>query len=436
MPGKNKIEKDPASGKPVLRDIVSKKPRPALPPRITKQVFPETPITIRKEEKKKIPFKIKIGKWFYIAGVIVITFFIAALATRAFSRAEIILTPRQEFIDAEEALGASADSIEDLSLEAVTLEDEITESGPTETSKDGEGKSSGQVIIYNAFSQTPQVLVANTRLESSGKIFRIKNQVKIPAATSQNGKLIPGSIETTIYAEKPGPDYNIGLADFTIPGFRGTPKYEKFYARSKTAIGGGFSGASKIVTPDSVEALMTKAQESLKNKLREKIARDLPRGIFLPEGAVEIKMELLEVDPPINSQADNFKIKARGTLRALVLEREEISKVLSDKYLNLKESEKTDIANLEKLDVRISGLDFENKKMNVKISGKAHFVWLIDEDSLKNDLLGASKGIREQVFRNYSGIERAEIDFSPGWWRFFPKDKQKIEITTILKENP
>lgn len=45
-----------------------------------------------------------------------------------------------------------------------------------------------------------------------------------------------------MYADGYGTEYNSAETDFTIPGFKGTPREKSFYARSKGTITSGFIG--------------------------------------------------------------------------------------------------------------------------------------------------------------------------------------------------
>jgi len=59
-------------------------------------------------------------------------------------------------------------------------------------------------------------------------MYRIDSSVIIPGYQKVNGKIIPGSIEATVYADQAGDGYNLKLADltgdFSIPGFKGDPR--------------------------------------------------------------------------------------------------------------------------------------------------------------------------------------------------------------------
>ena len=91
-------------------------------------------------------------------------------------------------------------------------------------------KAHGSVVIYNEYNSSPQTLVATTRLESSdGKIFRLTKNIVVPGTTVVGGSPQPGAIEAEVVADQAGSEYNIDQTKFTIPGFSGGPKFDKFY---------------------------------------------------------------------------------------------------------------------------------------------------------------------------------------------------------------
>lgn len=76
-------------------------------------------------------------------------------------------------------------------------------------------------------------MVATTRVATpSGLIFRIDEDILVPVAKFVNGVLVPGEMKVSMTADKIGSDYKIGPSSYSIPGFAGTDKYDKLYAKS------------------------------------------------------------------------------------------------------------------------------------------------------------------------------------------------------------
>jgi len=99
-----------------------------------------------------------------------------------------------------------------------------------------EYKATGIITIYNTYSSSPQTLVKTTRFVSEGgKLFRTTKTIVVPGADASSGKIVPGSTTVEVIASEPGNEYNIGPSTFSIPGFKGTPKYLAFYGESFSA---------------------------------------------------------------------------------------------------------------------------------------------------------------------------------------------------------
>ena len=275
MPGRNNPSpRDPASGRPVMRDVVV---------RIRRETKREVRLPAKPPLRREFKTPSRRTLYFVAGGVLIFT--AALLLLDFFARIRVVVTPRQEFVEVSSALRASASSSRDIALEVISLEDSIELEREVTSVKSVEEKARGQVVIYNAFSSEPQPLVASTRLEApNGNIYRITSPVTVPGAKTENGKLVPQGIEVAVFADKPGEAYNLSLSDFSIPGFKGTSKFEKFYGRSKTEITGGVSGERKVVSDQDVKALVSEAQENLRARLGERARKDLPAGVFFLEG--------------------------------------------------------------------------------------------------------------------------------------------------------
>lgn len=98
-------------------------------------------------------------------------------------------------------------------------------------------KATGKIMIYNEFSTAEQKLIINTRFESpDGRIYKLAQSITVPGKKIINQQEIPGQIEAVVIAEEEGSQYNIDPTKFTIPAFKGGPKYEYFYGISTDSI--------------------------------------------------------------------------------------------------------------------------------------------------------------------------------------------------------
>ena len=196
------------------------------------------------EEKEEfnesvLPRKKKISmtkNWFFwiLVGVLVLAAFAGILLSTLFAGVTVSVTPKSAVVTPPATMVAQVNApVGVLPYQVVsasrTASTTVKASGSTQVSK----SASGVITIYNNYSTSPQALVATTRFAApNGNIYRIKKDVTVPGATkAADGTLTPGTVTATVYADAPGATYNLGQTQFTIPGFKGSPQYTKFYAK-------------------------------------------------------------------------------------------------------------------------------------------------------------------------------------------------------------
>jgi len=336
--------------------------------------------------------------WFCVVIVIIV---LGGMVLIKFSSATVKVTPHQEFIDVDKELN--------LNFEIIQLEREESQSvTATEVVADGQ-KAKGQVVIYNTYSSNPQRLLIETRLETpDGKIYKTEKALVVPGN---------GSVELTVYADKPGPEYNIGLTDFNIVGFKGTSRYEKIYGRSKTEMTGGAKENSLVVSEKDIANAKNNLKQKIENYLKEKITQQKPAEYLLYENALKIDFTDSFSDPI-------FKEKGKAT--GFLLKKDDLTKILTEN------KEEISIVNLEKLDFNLISANATTSKITFSLKGKVHLVWDIDTDSLADSLIETKDKNYQYVFKKYPGIDRAEIIFKPVWWNWMPSDKSRIHFEMVL----
>ncbi|MBU1160038.1 baseplate J/gp47 family protein, partial [Patescibacteria group bacterium] len=334
-----------------------------------------------------------------------------------FSSALVKIKPKQEFINLDTNLTASHNpQAGELGFKKVQIEKEESLSMiATGVSENGQ-KASGTIIIYNTYSSTDQLLVKNTRFETpDNKIFRINEKVVVPGNSS---------LETAVYADEPGEKYNIGLVDFTIPGFKGDPRYEKIYARSKTSMTGGSSSATNFLTEEDV----VKAEEQLKEKFQNYFAESITKE-KLEEYIFFIDSIVINYDESVK---DGLVLKQKAVATAFLFRQTDLNREIIKNYLTTELLDKVNVYNLENLNFDLINYDKDKDKLFFNLNGKTHLVWIFDKDQLIKDLAGADYKDYNFVFQRYPATESSEIIFSPSWWHKMPKKPSKIKVEEIL----
>lgn len=390
-------------------------------------VFPRPPQQSgNKKASRSLIWSIAVG------AILLLIFSFSGL----FAAAVVKITPEQahSIIDGEFTAKKEAAPGE-LSYEVMILAGSAnTEVSATEE-RVVERKASGQVVIYNAHSPASQRLITNTRFaDSDGKIYRIKDSVIVPGTTQNGNETIPGSVEAMVYADEPGEKYNIGLVDFTIPGFKGDPRYDKFYARSKTDMKGGFSGTMKF--PSDTE--IASAREGLKEKVRQQLIADagaqLPSGFVLYDDGAFVLFD--DAVSPETRDGNTVDITERGALHAVIFDKKSLARFIAGKSLASFEGDAVEIPNMEELGFRIIGK--ENARpldgtLQVAFSGDVNVVWTLDEEMLKQNLVGVAKDDFQKAISGFPHITRAEASLRPFWKMNFPNHTDRIRVEQIIQ---
>lgn len=370
------------------------------------------------------------GKIIFTILVLIFLGIILTKTMNALSRVTVLIKPHEETIKIDAVFKAARSGSADLSFQTMELKLNKEKSVNATGVKMMETKASGQIVIYNTYSSATQLLVQNTRFESpTGKIYRLNKSVTVPGTKTQNGQVIPGSIEVTIFADKPGEEYNSNPTDFTIPGFKDSPRYDKFYGRSKTPLAGGFKGNIPVITDGDYN----KIKEDLKNVLTEELigkarTQKLTDFILLEKAA---KIEFTEKNSDPSATTSEFTIQINGVFSVPLVPKKELAKILAKKYISNDAADKVEIKNIDSLKFEVSGMDETDQTFNLNIKGDAHFIWLLDEERLKEALIASSRNLNT-AFKDYPAVEKASVIFKPSWWKFFPTKKSRITVQQSL----
>lgn len=374
------------------------------------------------------------GRWFFLLLVLIVA---GVLLANHFSSLTVEINPKQVEVNIDNQFSASALPTE-LGLEFGTIKNLNISASRTLSSSGNElvtSKATGQVIIYNNYSSAKQVLVKGTRLATpSGRIFRLVSAVTVPGQTKQGAKTVPGSVEVKVEADQAGPAGNIALSDFTIPGFAGTAKATKFYARSKTVFTGGQSEqVAKIAEADKTKA-RTDLQAEVKKNLMAKVLTELPKGsTLLGDSIIITYREDLKQSASSSGQA---VMTETGSLFGVFFDNGKLSSFLAKKYIDGYKDEPILIQNFDDLNFSLlnkTALDPTRlDKITFSLKGNARFVWVVDNIKLKHDLAGQNLKDYQKIFLSFSGISSAKVvGIRPFWLGSFPTNTERIHVAVV-----
>jgi hypothetical protein len=319
-----------------------------------------------------------------------------------------------------------------LHFEVVPIRETAETTIPADTTKKVSERASGAIVIYNNFSSKPQRLIKNTRFETEdGLIYRIAQSVTVPGTAVKGGRTLPGSVEATVHADSPGKEYNISLADFTIPGFKtDKARFAGFYARSKTPMTGGFDGVIKIPSDEA----LTKARATLRGDLDARVSKKLesavPKGFILFDGARTLTRESTV---PEERGASLAVVRETVVGAAYLFKREDLARaVAAAVFPSYQDSVPLEIPELNELSFRLTDPVKADpgaiETLRFTLDGTVRVVWLYDETKLRSALAGKQKTELAGVLGSFPTIERVDLVMRPFWSTRFPDNPKKISF--------
>ncbi len=289
-------------------------------------------------------------------------------------------------------------------------------------------KAHGTVVISNRFSTESQSLVATTRLEApDGKIFRLTSGVVVPGMTNSQ----PGVIEASVIADQVGVGYNIAATKFTIPGFKGSAKYEKFSAESSKAMSGGgdASGADlRVISKEDLE----KAENQAKAKVKEAYLNSVKGELLSGERVLEENLDIVALGnialPLSGTVATSFEYKNTFKVRGFIFSEDAIKQKIIENG-----EQKLDGVTFRPTTVTLSYgeaiPDYDAKKIRLKVHAVVDSESVIDKEKLLNGILGKNTAEINSLLGSFPEIKKVEITFKPQWFSSsIPTAKSRVTI--------
>lgn len=384
-----------------------------------------------KDEISPVKTGIKFGKYIVIALILIIVADGTYVALEILPKAEIKITAKKTPWNFNNSVFASKNSGNiDLTNKQIPAnffseKKNVSLSYPATGKKNVEKKAEGEITIYNAYSSQSQSLIANTRFESlDGKIFRIQEKITVPGAKVENGKITASGVKAKVVADKIGAEYNIGPTKFTIPGFKGTPKYDGFYAKSENQMTGGFVGEFAYPTDDEIKTAKEKTASVLEQSLTTVISSQIPADFKIIEGARQFNIIREDVNQEVN-QEGNFSVFAEGELTMAGFKESDLLELMDG--LAQKELGENFKAKEYSLEYGVARPDIQSGKINFSINYSGTFWQPIDIEQFKNSILNKKETELKVFVFSLSGVERATVSLWPFWAKSVPDNIAKVK---------
>ncbi len=356
------------------------------------------------------------------------------------SKADIFIWPETEIKSFE--IKATIDkSVSDIDVSKGSIPGKIFEADKTvlgdfpATGKiTKEVKAEGIIRVYNNYSSSAQVLIANTRFMSvEGKLFRSLERITIPGGTVEKGKVVtPGYVDAKVRADKAGSEYNIEASTFSIPGFVGTDKYTKFYGKSTEPMKGGESKIAPQVTSEDLEKAKTLVTENAIGECEAAIRSEIPQDFVLLDKSLRTSVveAFSSTGPKTEVEKFSYQVKAHST--ALVFKKTDIDNfVKAFISQQIPQDKKINEESLE-INYSIDTVDFDTGKITVSITARAKIYSGVDEKSFKEGLTGKSLAETKIFLENQPQMLKSEVKFWPFWVKRVPGDLEKVNLQLMF----
>ncbi|MDR3519309.1 MAG: hypothetical protein P4L63_00255 [Candidatus Pacebacteria bacterium] len=407
------------------------------------------------------PQKSRYLLWFVALVSVIFCFFAVSFL---FSKAQIVVNPKTESVVLNESVLADKDSdANGMSFDLVVIPGQESKTIQVSGEKSVSTAATGSVLIFNAYSASPQRLDIDTRLVgSNGKLYKTQVATIVPGM-NKNGT--PGQVSVGIYAAEPGPDYNSSSTiSFTIFGFKGTPKYSKFMAVSEkgTVISGGFIGQAPDISPTDQSTALSDMKTILQTDLVNKATAQIPDGFILFNNAVVVNTDDANMSSVYNPN-NTATMTLTGTLYGIILSEAELTKKIATDNIQNYDGSDVYIPDIKNLTFSLSPASasgtqtgstpvtsttvitpttnapvvlpnttanslVDAQSINFNLSGTATIVWKLDENKFINDLLGKSKKDFTQILSQYPNINSATLNLSPFWKMSIPNQAKDVKV--------
>lgn len=365
--------------------------------------------------------------WLIGGGVVVLCALAGVLLSTVFAGATLTIYPKKQVVDLPATLQAQQNApVGVLQYQTISVTRSASQTVAAQGTARVSRAASGLITISNSYSSAPQRLIANTRFEAQdGKIYRIRDSVIVPGSSGSTA----GTVTATVYADSPGPDYNKSSATFTIPGFKGDPRYSKFAATTQGAISGGFVGDEPSVAPADLAVAKTALQKQVDADVRAAAASQIPVGSVAIPGTLGVVF----ADMVQTASADKTAtLTQSATATGGIVRQADLAAAIARKAVVGYKGEAVLFGDVSKTALTVAtSTKLSDGALTLLLSGQTELVWQFDPNALIAALVGKDKSEFQTVIQGFEpAIAKADASIRPFWQGKFPNDPEKILVKT------
>jgi hypothetical protein len=244
----------------------------------------------------------------------------------------------------------------------------------------------------------------------------------------------PGMIEAQVIADKIGTDYNIEPAEFTIEGFKGGDKYDKFKVVSEEKMIGGANDTENKKVKVVREEDINMAREKTLEKFNEELKTNLEKKLSPEESFVfsSIEKSIINSDSSYapDDIIDEFNYSIKQKIKVITFNQNDFEKRILQSFDNdnIKDLKFNKIA---EINYQKDIADYEEKKLDLVAQVKLLYWPVIDKTEIINKLAESDSAEIKTYLSNLENINKAIISYSPSWLSNLPIKNKNISIEEI-----
>ncbi len=290
-----------------------------------------------------------------------------------------------------------------------------------------QSKAKGSVFIVSTAPDN-QELVINTRLQSaSGKIYRLQKGVIVPA-----GK----RVSVAVQADEAGVESNLSKAlagNLTIPGFKGSKKFDQFHAELETDLTGGFSGNRNVIDEKIYKETKDRLTAAATDQVRAKLKSQVDPNSTSYESLIAMAIEEL---PQVSKGTNQSQISIKATAMAYVFDTNsliktlgagEVKKLGTDSF-TAKGLSSITMAPKAPIKYGMTG------PITINAAGSIVLVGDIPVEQVKESVVGVAVEDINTILQKYDSIAKASVRVSPFWKKSFPSSPNRVTVEVLAEK--
>ena len=355
-----------------------------------------------------------------------------------------------EYVDNRSELEAGAPHMIASYKTIATVERTVTHFATGKELSANANNASGKITVINTAGYDWPLVVSTRFQTNEGIVFRIPNEILIPAATSSGA----GKAEVYVvadaqdaYGQIVGERGNIGPTSFFLPGLKESSR-SVLYAESSDNMAGGVTDYTTHVSLEDIEAGKSKLAEILYKAVEEELQKEIDKKNDLEDFDCKLLVgedAIWTSDVTVNSvgdiegaSVDQFEVSGSLTTAGYCYSQSEMIALLTQELMLKKSPQKKLVrVNEDTITYRIFEKDSLNNKIKITANIKGIEEYDIDPEKengarlinkIREHILGKNIEDAKNYIQNLPEVNKVEIESWPAWSPTIPTVPDNIDV--------